>query len=78
MLPAEMTYDPEADALYICLAEGVIPVEAAEVSHGVVLDLADDGRIVGVEIMPASLTLAPGAWRSAPLPTLKTKVIAAE
>ena len=77
-MPVEMTYDPEADAVFIRLAEGETPYEGEEVSPGVVIDFTEDGRITGIEIMPASRVLAPGAWSQARLPSLPPKVIAAE
>jgi len=46
-------YDKEVDALYMKLGnkkpEGVI-----EISEGVNLDIATDGKIVGIEILDAS------------------------
>lgn len=78
MARPEMTYDPEADAVYIRLAEGVRPVEGEEVSPGIVLDFAEDGKVVGIEFMPASLVLASGPWRSAPMPAVHASAVAAE
>jgi uncharacterized protein YuzE len=57
----EPTYDPEADAAYIPLSDAK-PHEAEEVAPGVILDYTEDGRVVGIEIMHASKTLADGAW----------------
>ncbi|MFL5199094.1 MAG: DUF2283 domain-containing protein [Microvirga sp.] len=51
-------YDPEADALYVRFAEAKI-VESEEVRPGVVLDFDAEGRIVGMEILDASI------WREA-------------
>ncbi len=62
------TYDPEADAVYIRLAEGTRPSEAEEVAPGVVIDFTEEGRVVGLQIMPASKVLAPGAWSQARVP----------
>ena len=67
-MPVDMTYDPEADAVYIRLAEGAQPHEAEEVAPGVVIDFTEDGHIVGLEIMPASKVLASGTWSEARLP----------
>ena len=63
----DLTYDPEADAVFMRLSQ-VSPVESEEVSPGVTLDFDADGRVVAVEILPASKVLAPGAWSKAPLP----------
>lgn len=67
---AEITYDPEADAVYVPLSD-TAPVEASEVAPGVVLDLDADGRVVGVEILSARTTLSPGAWSKAGPPQPK-------
>jgi len=57
----EPTYDPEADAAYIPLSDAK-PYEAEEVAPGVILDYTEDGRVVGIEILHASKTLAAGQW----------------
>lgn len=62
----KMTYDPEADAVYIRLSGNAI--KETEESGLLVYDLDADGRIVGIEIFPASAKLAPGDWQNAPLP----------
>lgn len=53
-------YDPEADALYVQLAEARI-VESEEVRPGIVLDFDAAGRVVGIEILDASEHVAAGA-----------------
>lgn len=53
-------YDRAADALYVRFGEGHI-VESEEVSPGIVLDFDADGRLVAIEVMPASRQLALGA-----------------
>ena len=53
-------YDPEADILYVRLAESEI-VESEEVRPGVVLDYDADGRIVAVEFQRATTHVARGA-----------------
>lgn len=53
-------YDPEADALYLRLADANI-VESEEVRPGIVLDLDADGRVVGIEILDASEHVAKDA-----------------
>jgi uncharacterized protein YuzE len=63
----QMTYDPEADAVYVHLSDER-PFQGADVSPGVTLHFAEDGRVVGVEMLPASKTLAPGEWQNAPMP----------
>lgn len=46
-------YYPESDMLYIKLADSV-SVESEEVAMGVVLDLDEHNRVVGIEIEDAS------------------------
>jgi uncharacterized protein YuzE len=47
-----ITFDPEADALYICFLPGTVttrhPVE------GIALDFDSEGRLAGIEILDAS------------------------
>ena len=63
------TYDPEADAVYIPLSDER-PVDAEEVAPNVVLDFDAENRVVGVEVMWASKTLAPGGWSQWPMPDI--------
>ncbi|WP_245606048.1 DUF2283 domain-containing protein [Thermus amyloliquefaciens] len=51
-----ITYDPEADALYIAFGEGPATVE--EVAPGVALDWDREGRLLGIEILDASRRLS--------------------
>ena len=53
-------YDPEADALYMRLAEAPI-VDSEEVRPGIVLDFDVDGRVVAIEILDVSEHVAKGA-----------------
>ena len=46
----KMTFDKEADALYIRFDEAKI-VESEEVSDGIVLDFDATGRVVGFEML---------------------------
>jgi uncharacterized protein YuzE len=71
------TYDPEADAAYIYLADATV-AESEEVADGVVLDFDDGGRVVGIEVLNASRTLRDGVWRRWPLPGGDAHVHAAE
>jgi uncharacterized protein YuzE len=56
----KVTYDSEADALYVRFAETTI-VDSDEVADGVVLDFDSDGKIVAVEFLEASKHIATGA-----------------
>ena len=62
----DMTYDPEADAAYIRLAQGKI--DRQETIGDLVADVDADGRILGIEILFASKVLAPGDWQKARRP----------
>jgi uncharacterized protein YuzE len=71
----DMTYDPEADAVYIYVGRG--EVNQREVNQTVeagpfIYDLDVEGRILGIEILSASKVLAPGDWRNARRPTAKS------
>jgi len=46
-------YDQEVDAAYLQLSDET-PIGVIEVAEGVNLDLAEEGRIVGIEILNAS------------------------
>lgn len=54
------TYDSKGDALYLGFSEDAI-VESEEVRPGIVFDLDGEGRVVGIEILDASLRMARGA-----------------
>jgi len=61
------TYDPDADAAYIQLGESQI-VDSEEIAPNFVLDYDADERVVGIEILNVSKTLAPGSWKTWPMP----------
>ncbi len=50
-------FDPETDALYLTFSEEVV-AETDEVRPGVLLDLNASGRVVAIEVLKASQTLA--------------------
>ena len=54
----KITYDPEADALYIELRD-VPGRDSVDVEEGVTADLDDAGHIIGLEILDASKRLTP-------------------
>ncbi len=56
-----MTYDTEADAVYITVGDGKI--ERTEEAGPFLYDVDADGHIVGIEILSASKVLAPGDWK---------------
>jgi uncharacterized protein YuzE len=57
----EITYDPEADAVYIALVRG--KVERTKEAKPFLYDLDAEGHVVGIEIPLASKVLAPGDWK---------------
>lgn len=61
-----ITYDPEADAVYIAVATG--RAERTKETGPFVYDLDATGHIVGIEIRSASKVLAPGNWEKARRP----------
>jgi uncharacterized protein YuzE len=54
----KITYDPEADALYIALRD-VPAADGIDIEEGVSVDLDDKGHIIGIEILDASKRLTP-------------------
>jgi uncharacterized protein YuzE len=49
----KITYDPEADALYIALRD-VQPADSVDVEEGVTANLDGEGHIIGLEVLDAS------------------------
>lgn len=64
---AAVTYDREGDVLYVALAPEGPDTEGEEVHPGVVL-MFEGEHLVGIEILPASKILAPGALNGLPPP----------
>ena len=64
-----ITYDPEADALYIQLREA-IPGDSVDLEDGVTADLDVDGHIVGLEVLEARQRLGSEALESVALERL--------
>lgn len=58
-----ITYDPEADALYIQL-RSVGAADSFDLQDGVTADVDDTGHIVGIEILDARKQLGDEALRS--------------
>ncbi|MBI2872211.1 MAG: DUF2283 domain-containing protein [Chloroflexi bacterium] len=54
----QITYDTEADALYIKLKDGKF-ARNKEVEQGVILDLGANGALLGIEILEASSRFSP-------------------
>jgi len=49
----KITYDKEVDAAYLKLSDGQ-PSGVIEISEGVNLDLTEDGKLIGIEILDAT------------------------
>jgi uncharacterized protein YuzE len=60
----DMTYDPEADAIYIYVGTSR-EIDHTEEAGPFIYDVDTEGRIVGIEILSASKVLAPGDWQNA-------------
>ena len=54
----KITYDPEANALYILLHKAKSS-DGVDIEEGVTVDVDGDGHIIGVEILDASKRLTP-------------------
>jgi len=52
----KLSYHPDTDSLYIAFSE-TPSVDSDEIAQDVVVDFAEDGRIVGIEIEHASKTI---------------------
>lgn len=50
----KITYDDRSDVLYLAFDESAPQVENRDLDDGVVLDIDEDDRIVGIEILAAS------------------------
>ena len=50
----EITYDKQADAMYIYFQKGKKPARTVELADLLIADLDKSGHIVGVEILDAS------------------------
>jgi uncharacterized protein YuzE len=50
--PLAVSWDPSADALYVRIApHGTFVAETTEVLPGVMLDLAANGSLIGIEVI---------------------------
>jgi uncharacterized protein YuzE len=64
-----ISYDPEADALYIEL-RSVAPADGVDLEQGVTADLDGDGHVIGFEVLDASERLGMDALSSVALERL--------
>lgn len=73
----KITYDPEADAAYIQIADAIAPGEAAR-QHALIdtpngttqltLDFSAEGQLLGIEVLSASQGLPADILERAELP----------
>jgi uncharacterized protein YuzE len=49
--PMRLKYDEEANALYVYILDDVKPTHGEQIDAGTIVDLDDDGRVVGIEIL---------------------------
>ena len=61
----DITYDPEADAVYITV--GRSKIDRTEEAGPFIYDVDGEGHILGIEILSASKVLAAGDWKEADL-----------
>jgi uncharacterized protein YuzE len=62
----DMTYDPEADAVYMYVGTGTF--DHTEEAGPFIYDVDTEGRILGIEILSVSQVFAPGLWQNARRP----------
>lgn len=74
-MTANLTYDREADAVYIYVGRGKV-ASNDEVSPSVILDYDEEQRVIGIEVLNASKVLAPGDWVTAPSPSARPSAAA--
>ena len=53
----KITYDPEADAVYIYLCREVRQPKTQKVNGDIYLDFDEEGHLVGIEVLDASRRL---------------------
>jgi len=56
----KITYDPEADALFIQLRDAE-PYDSTDIEEGVTVALDENGHIIALEILDAKKRLGPDA-----------------
>lgn len=56
----KLSYDPRYNVAYLQLRSKSEPVESLKVSEELVVDVASDGTIYGIELLNANAQLRPG------------------
>ena len=57
----KISYDTESDALYIELFENKSQIRIVQFSNELALDVINDGRVIGIEILDAKENLGNGS-----------------
>ncbi len=65
--PITATFDPEADAAYICLSSEKF-ARTQQVSDCILFDFDADGRLIGIEVLDARRLLSADLLESLPAP----------
>jgi uncharacterized protein YuzE len=68
-----MTYDPEADALYIELRPAM-PTDSRDIDEGVTADIDPDSHVIGIEVLHVRERLGQDALTSVVLKQLPLTV----
>ena len=58
----KVRYDKEVDAMYIYAEDGS-PEYSEEVGEGVIVDVSESGKVVGLEILDASEKFSPASLK---------------
>lgn len=67
----QLRYSPDTDMMYVAFRDAS-SVESKEVSAGVVMDYADDGTPVGIEVEDASTRADLTSFQTFSIPDMKT------
>jgi len=67
----KITYDPEIDALYIRFVEGVHQCKTIRITDEIALNIGENEKLVGIEILDAKETLGEGNSPSVILENVK-------
>jgi uncharacterized protein YuzE len=73
----KISYDPEADALYIKLIEDEQQCKTLRLTNEIALNLGENEMLVGIEILDAKEVLGKGSLPAVVLENLPFKIAAA-
>ena len=59
----KITYDKEADAMYLSVARGKVK-KTVEVNPRVIVDIGEKGKVIGVELLSVSEKMSKESLRS--------------